>query len=213
LAQRTCDTKAIVGTDKKPGLLQGVFAPPTSTRRHAGHGSGYPGRQFETRATQGNRERACSLPVSVDVAQQTRPWFAGQSMHGSGIKRKLKTKRQRYVTHDEYRDVYLVANAPSDCRWSDNNFFGSGESEDIVIIIGAFLEDKLYRICTSALLRPQRPASASRTPASTTSRCCTTASALRLADDRLNAHRRQLLFQKRSAATQPTRPSSKQNAD
>lgn len=114
LAQRTCDDykAAIVGTDKKPGPLRVYFAPPmTPLDVTPDMVQGYLDDSAETRATQGNRDRAClSACFSWMLRNKHAPGLmVNPCMQASGIKRNPETKRQRYVTHDEYREVYLVA--------------------------------------------------------------------------------------------------------
>lgn len=115
LAQRTCDDyrAAIVGTDKKPGPLRVFFAPPlTPTDVTPDMVQDYLNVSAEAkRATQGNRERAClSACFSWLLRNKHAPGLMiNPCMQASGIKRNPEPKRLRYVTHDEYREVYAVA--------------------------------------------------------------------------------------------------------
>jgi len=65
-----------------------------------------------SRATQANRERAC---LSSMLSWLLRKPDNGTSltvnpcMRASGVVRNTESKRERYVTHDEYRDVWEVA--------------------------------------------------------------------------------------------------------
>lgn len=64
------------------------------------------------RSVQANRERAClSSMISWLLRQPECPGGleVNPCMRGSGVKRNTETKRERYVTHDEYRDVWAVA--------------------------------------------------------------------------------------------------------
>ncbi|MDB5541468.1 MAG: hypothetical protein JWQ89_3195, partial [Devosia sp.] len=63
-----------------------------------------------SRATQGNREKAClSSMLSWLLRRPESPILVNPCMKKSGIVRNPEYKRQRYVTHDEYREVMDVA--------------------------------------------------------------------------------------------------------
>ena len=63
------------------------------------------------RGVQANREKACfSAFMSWLIVQNLVPGLlVNPCLKGSGVKRNPEKKRQRYVTHDEYRDVFAVA--------------------------------------------------------------------------------------------------------
>lgn len=115
LAQRTVDdyTSAIKGTDKKQGTLRAFFAPPLTpldldpdmvqdfldTNAEAG------------RPVPANREKAAlSSCISWLIRTGKVPGLKiNPCLRASGIKRNPEAKRDRYVTHDEYRAVWSVA--------------------------------------------------------------------------------------------------------
>lgn len=115
LAQRTYDDykQAIKGTDKKAGALRVFFAAPMTpldvepdmvqdfldTNAQLG------------RPVPANREKAAlSSCMSWLIRTGKVPGLkVNPCLRGSGIKRNAETKRDRYVTHDEYRDVWAVA--------------------------------------------------------------------------------------------------------
>ena len=115
MAQRTVDdyTTAIKGTDKKPGALRLFFAPPITpldltpdmvqdfldTNAQLG------------RPVPANREKATlSSCMGWLIRTGKVPGLkVNPCLRASGIQRNAESKRDRYVTHDEYRDVYLQA--------------------------------------------------------------------------------------------------------
>lgn len=115
LAQRTYEDykAAIQGNSKTPGPLRTFFAPPLTPIEvtpdlvqdfldvSAEAGS----------ATQGNRNRAClSACFSWLLRKKHVPgMMINPCMRGSGVKRNPEAKRQRYVTHEEYQEVFDVA--------------------------------------------------------------------------------------------------------
>lgn len=114
LAQRTYEDyrDAIVGTKTKPGPLRVYFAAPiTPADVTPGMVQDFLNDSAETRAVQGNRNRAClSACFSWILRNKHAPGLmVNPCMQLSGIMRNPETKRQRYVTHDEYREVYVVA--------------------------------------------------------------------------------------------------------
>ncbi len=115
LAQRTYEDykAAIQGNSKTPGPLRTFFAPPLTPIEvtpdlvqdflevSAEAGS----------ATQGNRNRAClSACFSWLLRKKHVPgMMINPCMRGSGVQRNPEKKRQRYVTHEEYQEVFDVA--------------------------------------------------------------------------------------------------------
>lgn len=115
LAQRTYEDykAAILGNSKTPGPLRTFFAPPLTPLELtpdlvqdflevcAEAGS----------ATQGNRYRAClSACISWLLRKKHVPGLMiNPCMRGSGVRRNPESKRERYVTHDEYQDVFEEA--------------------------------------------------------------------------------------------------------
>jgi integrase len=115
LARRTYQDyrSAIVGTGEKEGPLRNFFAPPITPadvtpdmvqdflNDCAELGNG----------VQGNRHRAClSACFSWILRNKKAPGLmVNPCMQASGVKRNPETKRQRYVTHQEYSEVYAVA--------------------------------------------------------------------------------------------------------
>lgn len=63
------------------------------------------------RAVQANREKACfSAFMSWLIRRNViKGLVVNPCLKGSGVKRNPESKRERYVTHDEYREVYEVA--------------------------------------------------------------------------------------------------------
>jgi integrase len=62
------------------------------------------------RPVQGNREKAClSSMLSWLLVRDDSPITINPCMRQSGVVRNEETKRDRYVTHDEYREVFGVA--------------------------------------------------------------------------------------------------------
>jgi len=101
------------GTDAKTGALRTFFAPPMTpqdvTPNHValflklGADAG--------RAVRANRDKACfSAFVSwLIVLGEVPELQVNPCLRGSGVKRNPETKRERYVTHQEYREVWAVA--------------------------------------------------------------------------------------------------------
>ena len=115
LAQRTYDDyeSAIKGTDKKAGALRQFFAPPITPLDVDPQSV----QQFlDANAALGrpvpaNREKAAlSSAISWLIRTGSVPGLKiNPCLRASGIKRNPESKRDRYVTHDEYRDVWAVA--------------------------------------------------------------------------------------------------------
>jgi integrase len=62
------------------------------------------------RPVQGNRERAClSSLLSWLLVREDSPITVNPCMRQSGVVRNEESKRDRYVSHDEYREVFAVA--------------------------------------------------------------------------------------------------------
>lgn len=63
------------------------------------------------RPVRANREKAClSSCISWLIRTgKVNGLIVNPCMRASGIKRNLESKRERYVTHDEYRDVFVVS--------------------------------------------------------------------------------------------------------
>jgi integrase len=63
------------------------------------------------RGVQANREKACfSAFLSwLSVTGEVPGLMVNPCMRASGVKRNPETKRERYVSHDEYREIYAVA--------------------------------------------------------------------------------------------------------
>jgi integrase len=114
-SQRTCDdyTGAIKGTDKKPGALRIFFAPPlTPLDLDPDMVQDFLDTNAELgRPIPANREKAClSSCISWLIRTGKVPGLKiNPCLRASGIKRNPESKRDRYVTHDEYRDVWAVA--------------------------------------------------------------------------------------------------------
>lgn len=121
LAQRTVDDyrNAIVPSNRKDGKealtgsLAKYFAPPMTplevTPRHVqqylkiGADAG--------RDTQANREKACfsAFMSWLIVTSQVPGLDVNPCLRASGVRRNPERKRERYVTHDEYQEVWAVA--------------------------------------------------------------------------------------------------------
>lgn len=121
LAQRTLDDyrNAIEikarkdGKDSVTGALRTFFKPPMTpldvTPNHI--------KQFlqigaaAKRATQANREKACfSAFMSWLITTSEVPGLVvNPCLKASGVRRNPEKKRERYVTHEEYREVWAVA--------------------------------------------------------------------------------------------------------
>lgn len=114
LAERTlADYAGAVGTDKKPGPLRAFFAPPlTPTDLTPEMVQDYLDTNAELgRPTPGNREKAAlSSCISWLIRTGKVPGLrVNPCLRASGIQRNSETKRDRYVTHDEYRAVWAHA--------------------------------------------------------------------------------------------------------
>ncbi len=114
LAQRTCDDYAkAVGTKEKPGALRAFFAPPmTPLDLEPSMVQDFLDTNAELgRPVPANREKAAlSSCMSWLISKGKVPGLkVNPCLRASGIKRNSETKRDRYVTHDEYRDVWAVA--------------------------------------------------------------------------------------------------------
>lgn len=115
LAQRTLDDyiNAIKGTDKKPGALRVFFAPPmTPLDVDPSTVQDYLDTNAELgRPVPANREKAAlSSCISWLIRTGKVPGLKiNPCLRASGIKRNPEAKRDRYVTHDEYRDVWALA--------------------------------------------------------------------------------------------------------
>jgi integrase len=121
MAQRTLDDyrNAIEIRNRKDGepaiagTLRTYFAPPMTpldvTPNHVKRFLEL-GAQAD-RATQANREKACfSAFMSWLITTSEVPGLVvNPCLRGSGVKRNPETKRERYVTHDEFRDVWTKA--------------------------------------------------------------------------------------------------------
>jgi integrase len=114
LAQRTLeDYQDAVGTDDKPGALRVFFAPPLTplqvtpdmVQEFLDEGA------EAARATRSNRERAAlSACFGWLLRKKHCPGLmVNPCLRASGIQRNPESKRERYVTHDEYRDVFEEA--------------------------------------------------------------------------------------------------------
>jgi integrase len=118
LAQRTYEDYAhaiLAPTEKKKtqGGLRTFFKPPmTPADVLPTHIEEYLAIGLETgRAVQANREKACfSAFMGWLIRRNEVPGLlVNPCLRGSGIHRNPESKRQRYVTHDEYREVFAVA--------------------------------------------------------------------------------------------------------
>lgn len=117
LSQRTLeDYQEAIGTDDKPGALREYFAPPFTPRDLTPDVV----QQFlrdgaETgRAVRANRERAClssciSWLIRTPEHRAATGLMINPCMRASGIQRNPEKKRARYVTHQEYQDVWEEA--------------------------------------------------------------------------------------------------------
>lgn len=114
LAQRTCDDYAsAIGTNAKPGALRVFFAPPmTPLDLEPSMVQDFLDTNAELgRLVPANREKAAlSSCISWLISKGKVPGLkVNPCLRASGIKRNAETKRDRYVTHDEYRDVWALA--------------------------------------------------------------------------------------------------------
>lgn len=117
LSQRTLDDyRGAFGTAEKPGPVREYFAPPRTPydvtpdavqqflRDEAEAG----------RPVQGNRRRAALSSCFGWLLRHPDKLVPGllvnPCLRGSGVQRNPEEKRERYVAHDEYRDVWEAAN-------------------------------------------------------------------------------------------------------
>jgi integrase len=115
LSQRTLDDyREAFGTREDPGPVREFFAPPRTPLDVTADGV----QQFlrdeaeAGRPVQGNRRRAAlSACIGWLMREGHVPGLKfNPCLRGSGVQRNPETKRERYVPHDEYRDVYACAN-------------------------------------------------------------------------------------------------------
>jgi integrase len=114
LSPRTLqDYQDAIGTDDKPGALRVFFAPPLNPLDVTPDQV----QDFLTanaeaeRAVRGNRDKA-ALSSCFGWLLRTKKvpgLMVNPCLRGSGVQRNPETKRTRYVTHDEYKDVFDVA--------------------------------------------------------------------------------------------------------
>jgi len=115
LAQRTLDdyTGAVKGTDKKNGALSIFFSPPlTPLDLDPDMVQDFLDTMAELgRPVPANREKAAlSSCISWLIRTGKVPGLkVNPCLRASGIKRNPEAKRDRYVTHEEYRAVWAVA--------------------------------------------------------------------------------------------------------
>jgi len=115
MAQRTLDdyTNAIKGTAIKPGALRVFFAPPlTPLDIDPAMVQDYLDTNAELgRPVPANREKAAlSSAISWMIRTRKVPGLkVNPCLRASGIKRNPESKRERYVTHEEYQAVWAVA--------------------------------------------------------------------------------------------------------
>lgn len=104
---------AITGNGKKPGPLRVYFAPPLTPADLTANMV----QEFLTdcaeagNAVQGNRYRAClSAAISWMLRNDHAPGLKyNPCLQRAGVQRNPESKRERYVTHEEYQEVYAVA--------------------------------------------------------------------------------------------------------
>lgn len=116
LAARTLqDYRDAVGSAEKPGPLRVYFAPPMTPMDVRGKTV----QEFladcaeADRATRGNRDRACLSACFGWLLRTHSDEIPGLEVNpclrASGVRRNPESKRQRYVTHEEFREVWDVA--------------------------------------------------------------------------------------------------------
>lgn len=116
LSARTLqDYRDAIGTDAKPGPLRVFFAPPIMPADV----NGAVVQSFLTacaevgRATRGNRDKACLSAcfswLLRNHADEIGDVRVNPCLRSAGVRRNPESKRERYVTHDEYNDVFAVA--------------------------------------------------------------------------------------------------------
>jgi integrase len=114
LSERTlADYEDAIGTDEKPGPLRLYFGPPlTPADVEPSMVQDYLRDNAKLdRAVRGNRERACLSAVFGWLLRsgQIPGLKVNPCLRASGVQRNTETKRTRYVTHEEYREVWAVA--------------------------------------------------------------------------------------------------------
>jgi integrase len=115
LAQRTLEdyTSAIKGTDKKPGALRQFFAPPmTPLDVEPSNVQAFLDVNAELgRPVPANREKAAlsSCMSWLIRTGKVQGLVVNPCLRASGIKRNAETKRDRYVSHEDYQDIWAVA--------------------------------------------------------------------------------------------------------
>jgi integrase len=111
LAQRTLDDYKRDGADDGPLLI--FFGSMLPEHIVPNHVQAYLNKGAENgRPVRANRERACLSAMLSWLLRQTEcpPDFkVNPCMQKSGVQRNEESKRERYVTHDEYREVWEVA--------------------------------------------------------------------------------------------------------
>lgn len=118
LAPRTLqDYRDAVGTDEKPGPLRVYFATPMMPADvDGGVVQGFLSACAEVgRATRGNRDKAC-LSACFSWLLRTHAGEIGDvrvnpCLRAAGVRRNPESKRERYVTHEEYREVWAKASS------------------------------------------------------------------------------------------------------
>ena len=115
MAQRTYDdyAKAVNGSATKPGALSVFFAPPmTPLDVTPAHVQDFLVLNAELgRPVPANREKAALSSCFSWLLRAGRVpgLLVNPCLRGSGVKRNQESKRERYVTHEEYREVWEQA--------------------------------------------------------------------------------------------------------
>ncbi|MDB5730705.1 MAG: Tyrosine recombinase XerC [Variovorax sp.] len=113
LAARTlADYRDAIGTDEKPGALRVFFAPPmTPADVTPDQVQDFLEAGAENRATRSNRERAAlSSCFGWLLRKKHCPGLmVNPCLRASGVQRNPESKRERYVSDQDYRDVFEVA--------------------------------------------------------------------------------------------------------
>ncbi|MCY1170976.1 hypothetical protein D9M73_110690 [compost metagenome] len=117
MAKRTYDdyAKAIRKKDTAPshGALSTYFKPPMTPRDVTPNDiQAYINRGLQDgRAVQANREKACfsSFMGWLITSGKVPDLLVNPCLEGSGVRRNPESKRDLYVTHEDYRDVFAVA--------------------------------------------------------------------------------------------------------
>ncbi|QOR55233.1 MAG: hypothetical protein SHS37scaffold220_2 [Phage 67_12] len=108
-SQRTLDDYTTYFTEDGPlliffGAMQVQDIKPTHVQSYLN------AQEKLARPVQGNREKAClSSLLSWLLVREDSPIKVNPCMRLSGVVRNTESKRDRYVTHDEYREVFAVA--------------------------------------------------------------------------------------------------------